>query len=402
MPAVPAGGTVIAVLQLGRRLLPEVSTTDAVVAISIFALGQAEAWGAVVGGQPAAAAVTLAVGTLPLAWRRHWPLGVAALVGLSLLVGAALDVGVESLAQLVAVLVAMYTAGALLAIPLAALALPTMFACAAVSVTTSDQGGVSDLVFAGLVVVAPWTVGRVARRLDRRAHAHHARAERLEQDQDRLAREAAADERRRIARELHDIVAHSVSVMVVQAGGAEELVEASPEQARAAMRSVRETGQQALAEMRRMVGLLRINDDEPTGLAPQPRLTQLDELVTQAGASGLATVLRVEGTPRPLPPGADLSAYRIVQEALTNARRHATAATAQVTVRWATDEVVLEIIDDGTGTEGTGSRGRGPAGHGLLGMRERAALFGGVVTAGPEPGGGYAVRAHLPTEPTEP
>lgn len=378
-------------LARARRNLAAVPTADAVIAVAVLALGQVEVWGGVVEGPAALGAPILALGTLPLAWRRRWPLAVAGLVGASLVLGAAASIGTESLGQLIAVVVAVYSVGALVEMPRSAGVLPYAYGCAAVSVIAAGEGDASDLLFAAFVVVAPWAVGRLVGGLGRQAEALEDRAERLAYERDVWAREAAAAERGRIARELHDIVAHSVSVMVVQAGGAEELLESSPERAREALRSVRETGQQALVEMRRMVGLLRLEGDGQEGLTPQPRMAQLEELVAQARAAGLPTELRVAGTPRGrLPPGVDLSAFRILQEALTNARKHAGEATASVTVRWTDDAVELEVVDDGRGAVD------GDGGHGLIGMRERAALFGGEVRAGPEPGGGFAVRARLP------
>ena len=372
-----------------RRNLAEVPTADAVIAVATLALGQVEVWSGVVDGAAALGAPILALGTVPLAWRRRWPIAVAGLAGASLLLGAAASIGTESLAQLIAILVAVYSVGALIEMRRAVAVLLYAYACAVASVIAAGHDA-SDLVFAALVVAAPWAMGRVVRRLERRTGHLEDRAERLAEERDQRAREAASAERSRIARELHDIVAHSVSVMVAQAGGAEELLESSPERAREALRSVRETGQQALVEMRRMVGLLRLEGDGGE-LAPQPRLTQLEELVAQARAAGLPTELRVEGPARTLPPGVDLSAFRILQEALTNARKHAGEATARVTVRWTDDALELEVVDDGSGTSNNGD-----GGHGLVGMRERAALFGGEVRAGPEPSGGFAVRVRLP------
>ena len=376
-------------LARARRTLAEVPTADAVIAVAALALGQVEVWSGAVEGAAALGAPILVLGTLPLAWRRRRPLAVAGLAGASLVLGAAASIGTESLAQLIAVLVAVYSVGALVEMPVSAAVVPYAYGCAAISVIAAGQGA-SDLLFAALAVVAPWAAGRLQRRLGQRAEELEDHAERLVKERDLRAREAAAAERSRIARELHDIVAHSVSVMVVQAGGAEELLESSPERARQALRSVRETGQQALVEMRRMVGLLRLEGDGPEELTPQPRMAQLEELVAQARAAGLPTELRVEGATRALPPGVDLSAFRILQEALTNARKHAGAANGSVMVRWTHDAVELEVVDDGRGAI------TGDGGHGLVGMRERAALFGGEVQAGPEPGGGFAVRARLP------
>jgi signal transduction histidine kinase len=177
--------------------------------------------------------------------------------------------------------------------------------------------------------------------------------------------------------------------MVVQAGAAEEVLRQTPERALEPIRAVQDTGRQALAEMARLLGMLR-RDGEELGLAPQPGLDDLEGLVEQTRRAGLPVELRVEGTPRPVPLGADLSAYRIVQEALTNARKHAGEARATVTVRYGVEALEVEVADDGSGA------GNGGGGHGLVGMRERVALFGGDLHAGPRPGGGFRVHARLP------
>jgi signal transduction histidine kinase len=202
---------------------------------------------------------------------------------------------------------------------------------------------------------------------------------------------AVLDERTRIARELHDIVAHAVSLIVVQAGAAEPVVEEDPSFAREALRAIRTTGAGALAEMRRMVVVLR-EGDEPDLLAPQPGVQALPELLAQARAGGLPATLLVEGTAAPLPAGLDLVVYRIVQEALSNVRKHAAASRAEVRLAYHPDRLCLEISDDGRG------EGSGPSagGHGLIGMRERATLYGGRLEASGVPGSGFTVRAVLP------
>ena len=207
-----------------------------------------------------------------------------------------------------------------------------------------------------------------------------------------------AEERERIARELHDVIAHSVSVMVVQAGAGERVLDDNPEQARAAFQSIRETGSEALDEMRRLLGLLRQKNDA-LSLAPQPSIARLGVLVEEVRAAGLPTELAVEGKPTTLAPGIELSAYRIVQEALTNIRKHAGVASASVRVRYAEQEVVLEVDDNGKGNLAANGDGHG---HGLIGMRERAALYGGTLEAGPRPDGGFRIRATLPLEHPSP
>jgi signal transduction histidine kinase len=212
----------------------------------------------------------------------------------------------------------------------------------------------------------------------------------LASEREERARLAVAAERTRIARELHDVVAHSVSTMVVQAEAGDELLVEHPQRAGEAFVAIQTTGREALTEMRRLVGLLRQGDRE-LALVPQPSMVRLEDLIARVREAGLAVELEVEGPTRPLPPGLDLSAYRIVQEALTNALRHAGGAHAWVTLRYRDDALELGIVDDGH----SGGNGES-AGHGLAGMRERVKLYGGQLEAGRRPDGGYAVHARLP------
>jgi signal transduction histidine kinase len=204
------------------------------------------------------------------------------------------------------------------------------------------------------------------------------------------AMQAVLEERALIARELHDIVGHAVTSMVVQAGAAEAAAD-DPEHVRRAMASVRAAGNEALADMRRLVSVLRVADEAP--LSPQPRIESLPALVERTTREGTTTTLTVHGTPRPLPAGLDLALYRIVQEALTNVRRHSGATRCEVCLEYDGDRVTVAVVDDGCGV------GAGAGGHGLVGMRERVGLYGGVLTAGPAPAGGFAVRATLPAAP---
>jgi signal transduction histidine kinase len=221
------------------------------------------------------------------------------------------------------------------------------------------------------------------------------RAARLERERDAQAQVAAAAERARIARELHDVVAHNVSVMVVQADGAGYALDSSPELARQALEAISSTGRQALAEMRSLLGVLRSADDDPAELTPQPGVEQLAGLLEQARAAGLPVSFAVEGVPRPLLPGAALTAYRIVQESLTNARKHGgPTVTATVTLRFCEDRLVIKVTDDGRKPSAAVQADR--QGHGLIGMHERVEAYGGTVSAGPRPGGGWRVTAMLP------
>jgi signal transduction histidine kinase len=228
--------------------------------------------------------------------------------------------------------------------------------------------------------VAAWTVGRTVRSWREKSVA-------LERANRELAQAAVAIERARIARELHDVVAHNVSMMVVQAGAAERVLAGEQPHVRDALAAIADTGRQTVDEMRTLLGVLR----GVAPLAPQPGLADLEQLVAGVREAGLPVTLRIEGDRRPLPQAADLSAYRIVQEALTNALKHAGPARADVIVRFESGALTLEVRDTGTGAaQGTGS------GHGLVGMRERVAMFGGELEASPAPDGGFAVRARLP------
>lgn len=229
------------------------------------------------------------------------------------------------------------------------------------------------------------------------------RAARLEREREAQAKVAVAAERARIARELHDVVAHNVSVMVVQADGANYVLDAAPEQARKALETISGTGRQALAEMRRLLGVLRTGEQDESGeYVPQPDVEQLDELIEQVRSAGLPVDFKVEGAPRPLPSGVELTAYRIVQEALTNTRKHGGPNTgASVRLVYFDDGLGLLIEDDGRGADrgrhtGGGEDGKG---QGLIGMRERVGMVGGTLDAGPRPGGGFRISALLPLKP---
>jgi signal transduction histidine kinase len=253
-----------------------------------------------------------------------------------------------------------------------------------------------------------WLVGAVLRgRRDRMVRLAEY-AERVERERDLQARRAVADERLRIARELHDVVAHNLSVVVVQAQALRPVVNRDPERALNLASSIEETGREALEEMRHLLGVLRTGDGaEPADadrldadpLDPQPGLDALEGLVAQVRQAGLAVSLTTSGEPRRLPPAIELSAYRIVQEALTNVLRHAGPARAEVAVGYRDDALVLDVTDDGRGAAAGLDHPPVPgSGHGLVGMRERVALFGGQLSTGPRAGGGFAVRAQIPVQ----
>jgi signal transduction histidine kinase len=307
-------------------------------------------------------------------------LAVAGLVAMDLVNGVADN---DPMAMVVIALVAVYSAGAHARgrTLLAAAALVVVMAVLGVA-QDGDSLNVSGFLFFGIGIGAPFLAG-VAIRIRRE------RERLLERERDERARLAVAEERTRIARELHDVVAHAISVIVLQARGARHALRDDPQDARAAIDSIERTASQALAEMRRLLAILRTEADPD--LLPQPSLAHLDALAGEVRRSGLPVEVRVEGAPRPLEAGMDASAYRIVQEALTNALKHAGEAHARVTVRYGVHALELRVVDNGPG----GAAGDG-GGHGLISMRERAALFGGTIEAGVREGGGYVVDARLP------
>jgi signal transduction histidine kinase len=381
-------------LALPQRLRPPL--LDVLLALTLVAVVETEVASEHL--HPYAASVLLVgVSMAVLAWRRRTPFA-ATLIGFAAgLVAAAAGVSQhEPFSPILGVFVGLYSL-ALYATPRRALiglgyALGCVYLGIIFAMHYGESYGGTDFGFIAVLLLAPWLVGKAMQGRVAHIDVLASRAEKAEREREQRATEAAREERARIARELHDVIAHSVSVMVVQAGAAEEVLRRAPERALDPIRAVQETGREALAEMARLLGILR-RDGEELGLAPQPGLADLGALIEQTRLAGLPVELHVEGASRPLPLGADLSAYRIVQEALTNARKHAGRARATVTVRYGAETLDLEIVDDGSGsTNGEGG------GHGLVGMRERVALFGGELDAGPRRGGGFCVHARLPLD----
>jgi signal transduction histidine kinase len=328
-----------------------------------------------------------------LAWRRTRP-NVAGLVmiGAWLVLNSGSAGDLEPLqVPLVAVLFMAYAMGAYTT-GYAAIAAPLILGIGMLIIVTSfDQQVFTDFVFPTAFVLVAWLAGRGLRTRARLTEElHEAAAQAQEAHELQIAR-AAAEERRRIAREMHDVVAHSVSVMVVQAGGARRILERDPRRAVEAATHIEDVGRAALTEMRRLLGMMH-HGDEDAGRAPQPTLRELDGLIERSRAAGLDVTLVVEGDPRPLPPGKDLAAYRVVQEALTNAIKHAGRATTSVTVRWEPSSLELAIVDTG----GMAMNGSNGSGHGLVGMEERMRLYDGSLRAGPMRGGGFEVVAKMP------
>ncbi|CAL9534487.1 hypothetical protein SUDANB176_04119 [Streptomyces sp. enrichment culture] len=344
---------------------------------------------------------------LVVALRRRMP---ERMLVLALVVGVAqLITDVATVPADFALLVIVYTVAAIGARWASRLAL-TAGLCAAPlaqmrwpSEDAGTAGNLAIMVFQTVPFALAWVLGDSIR--TRRAYFAQLeeRAARLEKEREAQAKVAVAAERARIARELHDVVAHNVSVMVVQADGAAYVLDAAPDQAKKALETISSTGRQALAEMRRLLGVLRTGEHQEAGeYVPQPDVQQIEDLVEQCRTSGLPVDFKVEGTPRPLPSGVELTAYRIVQEALTNTRKHGGPnAGASVRLVYFDDGLGLLVEDDGKGAphelyEEGGFDGQG---HGLIGMRERVGMVGGTLDAGPRPGGGFRISALLPLKP---
>ena len=338
--------------------------------------------------------------TLPLVGRRRFPGAVLALVVASGLAGAALFLPPFFVGP--AILVAVYSVAAYGSrwVPLAGLA-GVEVALVAVQRTPGRTGAVTLVINMG-VVAAAWLLGHFAHNYRAYAGRLEERTAELERAREELARRAVTEERLRLARELHDVVAHAMSVIAVQSGVGAHIADTQPKEAAKALVAIEATSRAALEELRRLLGVLR-QADEPQGeLAPVPGLGDLDGLLAEAGKAGLAVRLQVHGTRPPLQAGVDLSAYRIVQEALTNVVKHAGPATAQVVVGYRDQEIRVEVTDDGRGAVTSVGDGRVGSGHGLIGMRERVAAFGGDLEVGPRPGGGFRVAARLPFAAEQP
>ena len=336
--------------------------------------------------------------TLPLALRRRFPGTVLALVVASGLAGIALSLPPFFLGP--AILVAVYSVAAYGRrwVSLAGLAV------AELGLAVALTGGRFEEPLAWLVWVqfagifgAAWLLGLFAHNYRAYAARLEQRTAELERAREALARQAVTEERLRLARELHDVVAHAMSVIAVQSGVGAHVADSRPGEVGKALAAIEATSRSALIELRRLLGVLRQDGEPQANLTPAPGLANLEGLLAEVAKAGLAVRLRVEGAPVPLPAGLDLSAYRIVQEALTNVVKHAGPTHAQVTIRYRDHGVAVEVIDDGRGVAVVANDGRrGRTGHGLIGMAERVAVFGGDLEAGPRPGGGFRVAARLP------
>jgi signal transduction histidine kinase len=374
-----------------RRVVPP--GRDAGLAAAVIALALLETWLGDAGEPRWAYALTAVAMGAPLAWRRRAPLAVLAAVFVGPLALAAAGDELNAAYVMLVLILAAYSAGAHPDRGRARAGGALLVGLLATLAIVEPGVPVADYLFVGAILGAVYLLALALRDRGEQAGELARRAERLEREREEEARRAVADERARIARELHDIVAHSVSMVIVQTGAVRRrLREARPREAEE-LQGVETAARQALAEMRRLVGILRAEGDGPE-LAPQPGLGDLDDLVERVRRSGLPVDVRVEGERVALAPGVDLAAYRIVQEALTNSLRHAEAEQATVRLRFGERDLDLEVSDDGRGAAANGAGG----GHGLVGMRERASLYGGDVSAGRGPDGGYTVTARLPIE----
>ena len=341
-----------------------------------------------------AAALLAPVWALPPLWRRRFPIGAPTVALLSIAASVAIDPkGNNNLNfPFFCALGAVFAFGGITerrkAYAGGGIALAVVMFVASVLPNRSVGNYIGPLV----IFAAVWAAGFFLSSRSQQIAEAAERAERAERAREEEARAAVAEERARIARELHDVVGHSVSVMTVQAAAARRLLLPEQEREREALLVVEQTGREALAEMRRLVGVLRRPEEAPA-LAPQPSLEHVDRLVAQTREAGLPVDLRVEGKPVTLPAGVDLTAYRLVQEGLTNAVKHARADRAEVLVRYGDGDVEITVSDDGRG----GGDGDG-SGHGLVGMRERVSVYGGELEAGPRHDGGFVLRARLPVK----
>ena len=368
-----------------RGFRPGPVTLDRALAVGLTILGQLEIWlGSSAGSHQLGAALITPVLTASIAFRRRYPMLVGVGVPVVMAIEFAFWAGPNILTQAVANFCALYaltvwTAPRRFAIGFAIVMAAVVASAAGPKATLHQAVG-----FAAVEGIVMLLVRRVIGDRDRRARI-------AERERDVAAREAVVEERARIARELHDVIAHHVSMIVVQAGAERRVLgDDANESTREVLETVEQSGRSALTEMRRLLGMLRGDANEP--LAPQPGLGDVPMLVDQLRDAGLPVELSIDGERRELPVGIELSAYRIVQEALTNALKHAGDARATVNVRYGPDSLELEVVDDGPGAAARTAGG----GHGLVGMRERVALYGGRFDAARNPAGGFAVRVVLP------
>jgi signal transduction histidine kinase len=333
--------------------------------------------------------------TLPLLARFRWPLGAPLFVIVVQVLVSFMDLpgGDREQSGVVAYVLAFWVLGYCNRLRGAVLGLVVGLSGVVIVTLEDPRVEPAESFSVAVFAAATWLVGAVLRQRSLRLAEVEERSAAMERNQ-REALAAVAEERTRIALELHDVVAHSVSVMTVQAGAARMLLSSAPDRALEPLLAVEEAGRQALDELRRLLGILR-TDESIAGLVPQPGLKNLSELADSVRSTGLEVELVIDGDVRPLAPGLELATYRIVQEALTNVLKHSGAGHVRVSVWYEPQRLRVEVCDDGHGSPRTANR-FGEHGHGIPGMRERAALYGGDLQAGPGDGGGYAVQVTIP------
>jgi signal transduction histidine kinase len=402
MPRAPRGATFAGMLLPARKLSARIcgfdrARVDELIGLVLLIEIELQVWLSPYVHHRVPAALGGVGLSVAVAVRRRWPFA-AVLVGVGAVAGQDVfggHVTEHALGAIPAGIMAFYGAGAFLSAWRARSALGLGVTVLLIDVLLT-RPSFAEFFFTGIMLcLLPWTVGRILRERGARESAHRESAERLDAEREQRALMAALSERTRIARELHDVIAHSVSVMVIQAGGARTVMDSEPERAETSLRSVERAGREALAEMRRLLGVLDRGED-PRALVPQPGLADIEDLVSGTRTAGLEASLCVEGEPSMVSPALDLCAYRIVQEALTNAIKHAGPARVTVRLRWMRDALEVDVADNGRGPIGVNGAS---SGHGIAGMRERTGLHGGNVRAGAGTNGGFAVHARLPLTP---
>jgi len=388
----------------GRPFLVDAAIAIALAVVSTLSLWVTTSYIEVDFREPDALGVLLsAASALPIAWRRRYPMTVVFLTGVPTVLISELNYA-QSVSG-IGLLIAVYTVAAYTSRrrSLAGLLAAIVFLVVAVNIDNLPTS-LLDLTASVAIIFGAWAFGRsIGIRRVYTAELEE-RAKRLERAREADVRAIVAEERNRIARELHDVVGHHVSVMTVQAAAAQRTFDRDPRRAREAMAAIESTGREALAEMRRIVGVLRTHDQADHDLAPLPGVGEIGRLVEQVREAGLDVAFSIDGVPAPLAPGIDVTVYRIVQEALTNTLKHAGPTRAEVVLRYRPKDLFVRVSDDGYGLASALAKpalvnGARPTGHGLLGMRERVTLYGGRLYTGPRSGGGYEVVAHIPLEP---
>jgi signal transduction histidine kinase len=395
------GSSVVEDLQpplLHRMKAANLERTDLVVAVVLLFLTFPHLLGRPAGRSGSETAFVLAFGAaLPIAIRRRWPIAALAIAAVS--IGIATAVG-QSFAPDPLIAVPMYQVASVRerrqSIPALLLVGFALLIAAAIGSSTHPQEG--EATFSVLLAVAAWFVGASVRVRREYSVGLAEQAAQRQRETEERAQRGVAEERLRIARELHDVVAHSLSVIAVQSGVGRHVIDEQPEKAKEALEAVESTSRAALSELRRMLGVLRQEDSEDADTAPAPGIGDLDALLQQIRATGVDVEVRIEdGAVDDLSPSVELSVYRIIQEALTNVVKHAGKTRSQLEIRHEHDDLVVEIVDDGPSSiRSYPSAASGETHHGIVGMRERAALFGGSLSAGPRPGGGFRVLARIP------